>query len=84
MCIDAVWLYLCAWNLALEAVCAQKDDELVCKDRRIRELQQRLREVQEKHHQQLVEVQVQAQQDAYVARHLGRQERSRTKLKRHT
>ena len=64
--------------IALEVLCAQKDEELVCKEQIILQLQHRLKAVEERHCHELMEFQVRAQQDAYVASYLGRQDRTRT------
>lgn len=53
----------------------QKDEELKHKDRTISQLQRQLRAVEERHRQELLEAQVHAQQDAYVARYLGSKDR---------
>ena len=73
-------------HAALQALCAQKDEELVSKEETISQLQLRLKAVQERHSQELMEVRVRMQQDAYVARHLvDRQDRpQRRAKKRHT
>ena len=64
----------CCCGAALEALCAQKDEELGSKEQVIVKLRGELRLVEERHHQELLEVQVQAQQNAYVSSHLALQE----------
>lgn len=68
--------------LALESMCVQKDEELVHKDQTISQLQHQLRGVEERHRQELLEAQVHAQQDAYVARCLGSKDRSQGRARK--
>ena len=68
--------------LALKALCEQKEEELACKEQTISELQHQLRAVKARHCQELMEVQVRAQQDAYVARHLGGQDKPQRRAKK--
>lgn len=68
--------------LALESMCAQKDEELMHKDRTISQLQHQLRDVEASHRQELLEVQVCAQQNAYVAKHLVSKDRPQGRAKK--
>ena len=79
---DQCTMILTLYPIALEALCAQKDEELVCKEQVILQLQHRLKTVEERHCHELMEFQVRAQQDAYVASYLGRQDRTQRRAKK--
>ena len=72
----------CWCGAVLEALCAQKDEELGSKEQVIEKLQFRLKAVEESYRQEMMEVQVQAQQDAYIASHLGLQEARKSRGKK--
>lgn len=63
-------------------MCVQKDEELTQKDQTISQLQHQLRTLEKRHQQELLEAQVHAQQDAYVARYLGSKDKSQGRARK--
>ena len=53
---------------ALEALCAQKDEEIAAKDKMIQELQQKVKELELTHKQRLQELTIRTQQEIYIAK----------------
>ena len=77
---DVWYLHFCGQllpSIAFEALCARKDEELDDKDKLIQELQHKLKVAEVGHRQELQELNVRMQQEAYMARKLGQSKPSR-------
>lgn len=61
----------CMHIVALETLCAKKDEELASKNRQIESLQRKMKRMKETHKQEIEKLHLKVQQELYVAQTLN-------------